>query len=261
MVMSPKTKYVVFNISKELYLQPQLMYHDLSCLEEFDCTCPTIEQVLEMKYLGLVLDSRVSWKQHIDYLKKKLIKYLQIFYLLRSVCDEELMKSVYYSLINSKLEYGIGIWGGTFITALKPIILLQMTFVRIVAGKSKYEHSEPIFKQLAILPFKNLSVYSVLRIYFNRSGTKHGILYKPRRENLRNCFSVNVPKPNLSQFMKFYSFLAPKFFHLLPTEIKLCKTQNHFNRSVKKLLLETIDIETFYKILQWILRNVLLKLW
>ena len=111
MVMSPKTKYIIFNISREFTFFSALKYHNLSC-NDLNCACPNIEQVQDIKYLGLVVDSKISWKHHVQYLKLKLIKYVRIMYLLATACDKKLLKTVYYSLIHSKLEYSIGIWGG-----------------------------------------------------------------------------------------------------------------------------------------------------
>ena len=248
MIMSPKTKYIIFNVSRTIKFPNELKYHNLSCNENLNCFCPSIEQVEEIKYLGLILDSRVAWKNHVTYLMAKLIKYIRIFYLLRSLCEISLLKEVYYALVNSKLEYGLVLWGGSYSITLKPIILLQKAFIRILSWKAKLEHSAPLFKQLYILPLKNLYVYKVLRVFFDRSSSVNQVK-NLRKETLRNKLDVSVPKPNKTHFIKFYSYLAPKFFNLLPNELKQCEVRTRFLKSVKKFLMGIEDVETFFQII------------
>ncbi len=109
--MSPKSKYMLFNLTRRTTFSSSLKYHDIKC-NKASCSCVDIEQVDEMKYLGLWVDSKVSWKAHVNYLKLKLVKYVRVFYMLSYVCNQQLLRTVYYALVNSKLEYGLPIWGG-----------------------------------------------------------------------------------------------------------------------------------------------------
>lgn len=112
--MSPKTEYLIFNISRISCFLTPLKYHEISC-ESLNCQCLTIEQVQDIKYL-----------------KNKLLKYVRIFYMLKSVCNMEILRRIYYALINSKLKYGLSICGCTYHTTLEPLITLQKGFIRII---------------------------------------------------------------------------------------------------------------------------------
>lgn len=59
--------------------------------------------------------------------------------MLMSVCKNEILRMVYFALISYKIEDGIKIWGGTYITNIKPIITLQKYFIRIISNSSKYD--------------------------------------------------------------------------------------------------------------------------
>ena len=43
-----------------------------------------IERVESCKYLGIIIDSDMSWKEHIDFVYKKIIKFTSIFYKIRA---------------------------------------------------------------------------------------------------------------------------------------------------------------------------------
>ena len=158
--------------------------------------------------------------------------------MLKTLCHRDVLKSVYYALISSKIEYGMEIWGGAYYTTLKPIITLQKCFIRLVSNKTRLQHTEPLFKDLNILPFRNLYIFKVLNIFFCKSGEdRQNFGLRGRARTLRRCADVSVPKPNLTAYKHFFSFLAPKFFNNLPEEIKLCNNKKTYSKLVKNILL------------------------
>lgn len=237
--MSPKTKYVLFNMRKSYIFSTPLKYHEISCVNE-NCLCPSIEMVEEIKYLGLVLDSNQSWKNHINYIKNKLLRYLRILFMLKSMCNPELLKMLYYAFINSRLEYGISIWGGTYITTIKTLTTLQKRFIRLILKKTKLEHTKPLFKQSCILPIKNLYIYKVLKLFFNKSSKERDKV-KPQTMSLRAKLNVPIPRPNFTFYQKYFSYIAPKFFNALPNHLKEINVKKHFLKQMKDFLLQNDD--------------------
>jgi hypothetical protein len=215
-----------FNLKKDLTFNEPLQYHELVCNGN-SCNCPVIEIVNEIKYLGLILDTKLSWKNHVNYVKDKLIKYIRIFYMLRFVCSTELMRILYFALINSKLDYGLSIWGGTYITTLKPLFVIQKSFMRHIAKCPRLTHTEPLFLTFKVLPISNLYLFKVLKIFFNRSNTERRII-RTTTVVLRDNLNFVVPKPNLTIFKHFYTYIAPKAYNNLPRELKQVDSSNTF---------------------------------
>ena len=67
----------------------------------------------KIKYLGLIMDDRLTWRFHINELCKKLGRAVGMFYKLRHLCPKKVLRSLYYSLFNSHLTYGLPVWGNT----------------------------------------------------------------------------------------------------------------------------------------------------
>jgi len=63
------------------------------------------------KYLGVILDDKLSWYQLITNLEDKLTRSLGIFYMTRHYLTPSALKSVYFCLVYSHLQYAIGAWG------------------------------------------------------------------------------------------------------------------------------------------------------
>ena len=77
------------------------------------------------KYLGVYIDQYLSWTDHIHNLEIKLPRSVAIFYRIRYYLSNNALRSVYYSLTYSHLQYAIGVWGGAGKTALKRLNVLH----------------------------------------------------------------------------------------------------------------------------------------
>ena len=71
----------------------------------------TIYESPTIKYLGIILDSRLTWKHHINELCKKLGRALGMVYKVRQLTTPSVLRSLYFSLFNSHLAYGLSVWG------------------------------------------------------------------------------------------------------------------------------------------------------
>ena len=91
---------------------------------------------------------------------------------------ESSMKTLYYAFIYPYFTYCITVWGNTFNSVLKPLIVLQKCAIRIVCGAQRFDHTYPLFQLSKILPLRNLYVYSAQLF-----------LYKYHRQSLPNIFS------------------------------------------------------------------------
>ena len=78
-----------------------------------------------IKYLGIMIDSRLNWKSQVNYISKEIKRNIGILSKLRHYVNLKTVTNLYYSLIYPFLIYGITAWGSTFNSALTPIINLQ----------------------------------------------------------------------------------------------------------------------------------------
>ena len=93
-----KTKFMVFHpyqkdISK---LIPSLIINGIE-----------LERVDHIKCLGVILDENMSWKPHLDMLANKISKYTGILNKLKHYLPIYTLRTLYFSMINSNLNYGI----------------------------------------------------------------------------------------------------------------------------------------------------------
>ena len=69
------------------------------------------------KYLGVLIDEHLLFKDHIKFLKQKLNRANGILAKLRHhLSSDDILKTVYYSLVDTHLRYECQVWGQTTVT-------------------------------------------------------------------------------------------------------------------------------------------------
>jgi len=115
----------------------------------------------KIKYLGLLIDDRLTWKFHINELCKKLNRSVGMLYKIRHLCPKTVLRSLYFSIFNSHLVYGLPVWGNADKIYIEKINILQKKAIRAITFSDYKAHSLPIFKNLEILSIKDLYRYQV----------------------------------------------------------------------------------------------------
>ena len=93
-----KTKFLLFHKSGKKYRIP-------SHLSTLKINNHDIERVNTMKFLGVLLDDNLSWKEHIKYLENKIAKNIGLMFTAKPFLDKESLLALYYSYIHSYLNY------------------------------------------------------------------------------------------------------------------------------------------------------------
>ena len=91
-----------------------------------------IERVYETKFLGVLVDSQLTWKQHIEYTCKKLSKCIGILSKARKKLCRSSLLTLYYSFAYPYLIYCNQVWGNNYQTVLNKLLLVQKKLVRII---------------------------------------------------------------------------------------------------------------------------------
>ena len=101
-----------------------------------------INEVHHTKFLGFIIDNKLKWKEHIDYISKKIAKGIGVIVKARKVFDKVTLLSLYNTLILPYLSCCIHIWGNAYQTHLQKLHVLQNKIIRIIAGVPRRTSSD-----------------------------------------------------------------------------------------------------------------------
>ena len=111
------------------------------------------------EFLWVVIDSKVSWKNHMCLVSGKLSKSIGMIIKAREYLNRNALLTLYYSFVYPYLTYCNRVWDCTYHSNLKLMIVLQKKALRIMCGKSRREPTENIFSYLKIIKFTNINTY------------------------------------------------------------------------------------------------------
>ena len=80
---------------------------------------------------------------------------------LRHLCPKTVLRSLYFSFLNSHLSYGLPVWGNTDQIYIGKLVKLQKKAIRCISFSDYKAHSLPLLKELQILPISDLLKYQV----------------------------------------------------------------------------------------------------
>ena len=58
-----------------------------------------VEYVTRTKFLGVIIDNKLKWNDHITYVKSKISKTIGLFYKMRQYLERKALVNLYYSLV------------------------------------------------------------------------------------------------------------------------------------------------------------------
>lgn len=132
-----KLMYISSSHNRQSYV-PKLIAHTHFCLHSRPnnnpptCTCSAIDLVDKHTYLGLVIDSRLTWRHHVNQVCDRLRGILAKFSILKFKTPYETLLLLYKSLAESIIQYGLSSYGRTYKTHIDRIFSLQLRILKEV---------------------------------------------------------------------------------------------------------------------------------
>ena len=191
-----------------------------------------LERVASERFLGVILESGLTWKIHISKLASKISRNAGILYKLKGLVPDNVLKTVYNSLIQSHLNYCSNVWGLGSKSSINRIFTAQKKAVR--ASENKFNngfynsetgelpcHTKEIFTRNKFLTVHNLIAKNCLaamhKIYLNTSPTKISSLFQCNKPVLRNSRRdpqfFDIPKSRLFALDRTLTIKGPKLYN------------------------------------------------
>ena len=194
-----------------------------------------IKRAIQHTLLGITFDDTLSFKPHLSNLNHKLSRLLSLFYQVKDLMPIPVLNIMYNAHVLPILSYCTPIWCNTYPTNLIPLFRLQKKFIRIVNKKGYFDHTQHLFKDSNILKLFDINkLYIGVHMYktqeFHIAIPQHNYPTRTRTD-------LRVPAHSLTIFQHSLSYIGPKTWNSIPSNIKNLLTLNSFKKHFKKLII------------------------
>jgi hypothetical protein len=205
-----------------------------------------LERVNRTKFLGVIIDENLTWKNHIDGITKTISRNIGIINKLKYFVPERILFTLYCSLVLPYINYGILIWGKACKTYLEKIHKLQKWAVRTISNSHYRSHSAPLFHKYNILNVYSsyeLEVGVFMYNFFNNLLPKSFNDFFTIRSDVHNYNTRNRNNCNQTRNKKVFTdknirTTGPILWNSLDDKIKHANSSKYFRKLLKLSLLK-----------------------
>ena len=224
-----------------------------------------IQQKDFVKYLGVLIDSKLTFKEHIMAISKKVSRITGAMYRIRNYVNDNTLRMIYFSLIYPHFIYGIPIWGNADNIHIDPLLKLQKKAIRIISNKMdniqtvyklsgdpdifwlidtfEKQPSLPIFNSLNILKIQDIFKAETLKFVYdslnkNNPSQFHEYFHYPT--NIYNTAAnrnglLDTPLVRTVTYgIKSIKYTGCVLWNTLPDLSKNSQSKKSFSKQVKK---------------------------
>ena len=148
-------------ISNKLTLnvdKSNLLFFNVSNIQKTDLDIRLGNEKLEVKqyakYLGLHIDSKLTWEKQILITNSKLHKEIDIIRTMWHFLQEKQLELLFSAFISPYLDYGALAWGGAAKTHINKLERSLRKIMRLMMFKDKKHIAKPLYGYLKVLPLE-----------------------------------------------------------------------------------------------------------
>ena len=125
-----------------------------------------IERETVTKFLVVLTDENLSWKNHVEVIKNKISKSIGILYRNKEIIDKRNLKQLYFAFIRSYINYASIAWASANKSKLEPLYRRQKHAIRVINLKDSQTPIAPLFLELKALSLYKLNIYNILCLVY-----------------------------------------------------------------------------------------------
>ena len=219
-INASKTKFMIYKPLIRRKKSRKILYDITNTKVEMEGTI--LEQVKSIRFLGVIINDQLHWKDHKHYVYKKICKSIGLIYKCKHAMNENDCINMYKTFIEPFFLYAIEVWGHTVQTPTDILAHLQSKILRILFSCKRsddaWEHN-------------NGRILHIQELY---QRTIKKLCIKQHMEILPHYFTSNImPCLNVSQLQNKITRIALEQMY----NYKICikKSNTYFKKNCYKL--------------------------
>jgi hypothetical protein len=206
-----------------------------------------INEIESTKYLGVVIDNKLSWAEHVKHLISKLSSILGIMYRLKYILPLNCKRNIFNSLVYPNLIYCVEVYANTTKFILNPLIIKCNNLLRVMQNKPRKTHAKDLYSSFNTLPvnllYQLFTMKMIHRCHYDSSNVPVAIkcLFTPgtmlHGHNTRTKHNFILRNDTCHSSISYY---GPALWNKLPTSLQSNSSLFHFTKQHKDYLFNTL---------------------
>ena len=243
------TNKLTLNASKSTFIIFKSRYSKISNLpNKLEFANSEISRSDSVKYLGLTLDEHLTFNQHVQNVCNSIKRYFKIFYNIRRYLHIKQAEVLYYSMIYSRIKYGIAVYGHTSKSNLNRIQTLQNQLMKVLTSREYRFPTNALHTEHKILKVADIFLQEKLSFVHNFMNNKLPSMFDNYYIKFSQIHNITTRNSN-------FNFIVPIFksrFGSYALKIDGATVWNELDNSIKQITnVKTFRSKVKEKLLQY----------
>ena len=212
-----------------------------------------INEDFKTKFLGVILDNKLSWAYHIQYIKSKIAKGIGVICRARHLLNVKTLCTLYYCFVYPYLSYAAEVWADTSANYLSSVIKLQKRVIRIINHSQRCEHTRPLFTKLNILRLEEIHILKISLTMFKVHHKETPLVFRnlfTRNSDVhsyatRQASHFHVPKAKTNYMQRAISVKGVNIWNNISQKVSYNCSTLSFKIGVKKYIINNPSIVNY----------------
>ena len=195
-----------------------------------------LANVKKIKYLGVILDSGMTWGEHVSKIVCKISQAIGCIRRIKHLLLFKILKNLHFAMILPYIDYCSTSWGSCAKIHRDKIQKLQNKYARMILNAGYYTPQRSLLLRLNWQSVEERIKYQycvlVFKIQNNLTPTYLESLICKRTVNYRKRHStkcpLQLPRPRTEYRRNSFAYVGASLFNTLPVITQMCTSLNKF---------------------------------
>ena len=231
-INAEKTKVLIFGTSKRV---------KKAGLIRLTINNEPIQQVPSYKYLGMILDSSLTFKPHLASVVRSVSHKIYLLSRIRKFLSNRTALLVYKTMVLPFFDYADVVYHNANSNDLEKLQRLQNRALKLCLGFHKREDTEMVHRSAKVPLLENRRRSHVYNFMFKRKEMKYNLDVPTIGTRSADSPRFILPNPNLECYKRSLEYSGAKAWNNLPKELKLIPNYLSFKNQIHKRLMDTVE--------------------
>ena len=204
----------------------------------------SLERVFCTKFLGVFIDHKLTWKEHIMYVKNKINKCIAMLWKVNRIYSKRVKLLLYKTFIQPHLMYCNIVWCAANRTNLKPLVTIQRRALKMALNLPRDTSSVQLFDEAKVHDLYGINgIHTCIFMYryTNKLLPKSFVNKFTSNQDIHNYYTrkqmlYHLPLVRTEKGKKSISYRGVELWNSLSAEVRNIGKLQAFKNSIKKYM-------------------------